>query len=90
LAKRNIAQLLVEGGPTVIASFLKERLVDRIVVYITPKILGSQGSIGINPPMEELTEAVGLYNVEIERFGDDVRLTALSKKAFGEISIMEG
>jgi diaminohydroxyphosphoribosylaminopyrimidine deaminase/5-amino-6-(5-phosphoribosylamino)uracil reductase len=90
LAKRNVSQLLVEGGPTVIASFLKERLVDRIVVYITPKILGPQGSVGINPPMAELTEAVGLNNVEIERFGDDVRLTGLLKKALDEISVIEG
>jgi diaminohydroxyphosphoribosylaminopyrimidine deaminase/5-amino-6-(5-phosphoribosylamino)uracil reductase len=87
LAKRNVSQLLVEGGPTVIASFLKERLVDRIVVYITPKILGQQGSVGINQPMAELTEAVGLYNVEIERFGDDVRLTGLLKKTLDEVSI---
>ncbi|MHC4544270.1 MAG: bifunctional diaminohydroxyphosphoribosylaminopyrimidine deaminase/5-amino-6-(5-phosphoribosylamino)uracil reductase RibD [Planctomycetota bacterium] len=87
LAKRDIAQLLVEGGPTVIASFLKEELVDQIVVYITPKILGSSGSVGINTPMAELTEAVGLHNIEIERFGVDVRLTGLSKKTLDEISI---
>ncbi|HIJ51897.1 MAG TPA: bifunctional diaminohydroxyphosphoribosylaminopyrimidine deaminase/5-amino-6-(5-phosphoribosylamino)uracil reductase RibD [Planctomycetes bacterium] len=87
LAKRGIAQLLVEGGPTVIASFLKQRLADEIVVYITPKILGAQGGVGINPPMAELTEAVDLYNVDIKRFGDDVRLTGLSKKALDEISI---
>lgn len=87
LAKRNVTQLLVEGGPTVIASFLKEQLADEIVVYITPKILGGSASVGINPSMAELTEAVGLHHVEIERFGDDVRLTGLSKKTFDEISI---
>ena len=87
LAKRNVSQLLVEGGPTVITSFLKEQLVDEIVVYITPKILGRKGGVGINPPMAELTEAVGLHHVEIERFGDDVRLTGLLKKTLDEISI---
>jgi len=87
LAKRGVAQLLVEGGPTVIASFLKERLADEIVVYITPKILGARGSVGINPPMAELSEAVGLHCVDIKRFGDDVRLTGLSKKTIDEISI---
>ncbi|GAG34350.1 unnamed protein product, partial [marine sediment metagenome] len=86
-AKRDVAQLLVEGGPTVIASFLKEQLVDQIVVYITPKILGGSGSVAITEAMAELTEAVGLHHVEIERFGDDVRLTGLSKKTLDEISI---
>ncbi len=87
LAKRGVAQLLVEGGPTVIASFLKERIVDQIVVYIAPKILGGSGSVPITEAMAGLTEAVGLHHVEIERFGDDVRLTGLSKKTLDEISI---
>lgn len=87
LAKRGVAQLLVEGGPTVIASFLKERLADEIVVYITPKILGAQGGVAITESMAELTEAVDLHYVDIKRFGDDVRLTGLSKKALDEISI---
>jgi diaminohydroxyphosphoribosylaminopyrimidine deaminase/5-amino-6-(5-phosphoribosylamino)uracil reductase len=87
LAKREIAQLLVEGGPTVIASFLKEQLVDQIVVYIAPKILGGSGSVPITEAMAGLTEAFGLHHVEIERLGVDVRLTGLSKKTLDEISI---
>jgi diaminohydroxyphosphoribosylaminopyrimidine deaminase/5-amino-6-(5-phosphoribosylamino)uracil reductase len=87
LAKRDVAQLLVEGGPTIIASFLKEELVDQIVVYIAPKILGCSGSVAITEAMVGLTEAVGLHHVEIERFGDDVRLTGLSKNTLDEISI---
>jgi diaminohydroxyphosphoribosylaminopyrimidine deaminase/5-amino-6-(5-phosphoribosylamino)uracil reductase len=87
LAKRDVAQLLVEGGPTVISSFLKEERFDQMVVYITPKILGGSGSIPITEAMVQLTEAVGLHHVEIERFGDDVRLTGLSKKTLDEISI---
>lgn len=87
LSNRGIAQLLVEGGPTVIASFLKERLADQIVVYITPKILGRSGSVGIAGPMAELTKSFGLHYVDIERFGDNVRLRGLSKKALDEISI---
>ena len=90
LAKRGVAQLLVEGGATVIASFLKERLADEICVYITPKILGRQGSVGVNPPMAGLSEAVGLHYVDIKRFGDDVCLTGLSKKTLDEISVVEG
>ena len=87
LSNRGISQLLVEGGPTVIASFLKERLADQIVVYITPKILGGSGSVGIAEPMAELTKSFGLHYVDIERFGDDVKISGLSKKALEEISI---
>ena len=86
LSDRGISQLLVEGGPTVLTSFLKENLADEIIVYIAPKILGSQSSIGITRPMAELSQTVGLYNVEVERFGDDVRFRGLTEKAIDEIS----
>lgn len=87
LSKRGVAQLLVEGGPEVITSFLRENLVDEVCIYIAPKILGRQGSVGISEPMKELTESFGLSQVDIKRFGDDVRLSGLSKKAIDEISI---
>jgi diaminohydroxyphosphoribosylaminopyrimidine deaminase/5-amino-6-(5-phosphoribosylamino)uracil reductase len=86
LSNRGIAQLLVEGGPTVITSFLKENIADEIIVYIAPKILGSQSSIGITGPMAELSQAVSLYNVEVDRFGDDVRFRGLTEKAMDEIT----
>jgi len=86
LSNRGITQLLVEGGPTILTSFLKENLADEIIVYIAPKILGSQSSVGITVPMAELSEAVGLHNVEIDCFGDDVRFRGLTEKAMDEIS----
>jgi len=90
LSRRGITQLLVEGGPTVITSFLKERLADEIVVYIAPKILGGYGNIEEPEPMTGLATSFGLHYVDIKRFGDDVRLTGLSKKTLEEISIPEG
>ena len=89
LSKRGIAQLLVEGGPKVIASFLKEGLADEICVYIAPKVLGGHGAVDIAKPMADLVEGYGLHYVDIKRFGDDVRLTGLTKKALHEISIPE-
>ena len=90
LSRRGIAQLLVEGGPTVITSFLKQGLADEIYVYITPKILGGSGSVDISGPMAELIEAVGLHNVDIKRFGDDVRISGFAREVIGENSIVEG
>jgi diaminohydroxyphosphoribosylaminopyrimidine deaminase/5-amino-6-(5-phosphoribosylamino)uracil reductase len=88
LSKRGIGHLLVEGGPRVLTSFLKEQLADEIVVYIAPKILGAQGSVDITGPMAELTQAVGLHYVDIERFGDDVRLTGLTEKGITDCGIL--
>jgi diaminohydroxyphosphoribosylaminopyrimidine deaminase/5-amino-6-(5-phosphoribosylamino)uracil reductase len=89
LSRRGVAQLLIEGGPRVIASFLKEGLADEICVYITSKLLGGQGAVAIAEPMAKLTQAVDLHYVDVRRFADDVCLTGLSRKALREISIAE-
>ena len=90
LAQRDIQQLLVEGGPTVITSFLKQGLADEICVYIAPKILGSQGNVNITEPMAELSEAVGLHYVDTKRFGDDIRITGLLGKAVDKLLTSRG
>jgi diaminohydroxyphosphoribosylaminopyrimidine deaminase/5-amino-6-(5-phosphoribosylamino)uracil reductase len=77
LSRRGVQQLLVEGGPTVLVSFLKEQLADEIIVYIELKILGLQGGVSLSESLAELTETIGLHYVDIKRFGDDVRLSGL-------------
>jgi diaminohydroxyphosphoribosylaminopyrimidine deaminase/5-amino-6-(5-phosphoribosylamino)uracil reductase len=86
LAKRRVAQLLVEGGPTVLTSFLRRRLADEICIYITPKILGSQGSLGISEPMAQLGAATSLHYVDVKRFGDVIRLSGLTEGVLRRIS----
>jgi len=87
LSSRGVTQLLVEGGPTVLTSFLKRELADEICVYIAPKILGGAGSAAITGPMMELSEALGLHYVDVKRFADDIRLTGLTEKALRQLSI---
>ena len=87
LSRRGTAHLLVEGGPTVLTSFLKENLADEMIVYIAPHLLGARGGAEITKPMTELAESFGLFHVNIERFDDDVRLSGLTPKGLQEISI---
>ncbi|MFH1080960.1 MAG: bifunctional diaminohydroxyphosphoribosylaminopyrimidine deaminase/5-amino-6-(5-phosphoribosylamino)uracil reductase RibD [Pseudomonadota bacterium] len=51
LGRRNISSVLVEGGAAVITSVLQQRLADRIVVVVAPKIVGkgieAVGDLGI-------------------------------------------
>jgi diaminohydroxyphosphoribosylaminopyrimidine deaminase/5-amino-6-(5-phosphoribosylamino)uracil reductase len=75
LSKRGVQQVLVEGGPHVAASFLREGLVDEICVYIAPKILGSGGTAYISKPMTGLEDVIGLHHVQIKAFGGDVRIS---------------
>jgi len=90
LSRRGLQQVLVEGGPRVASSFLKENLADELYIYIAPKILGRSGSIGIAKPMAELISEVGLRHVDIKQFDNDVCLTGITDKALREISVSDG
>jgi diaminohydroxyphosphoribosylaminopyrimidine deaminase / 5-amino-6-(5-phosphoribosylamino)uracil reductase len=89
LGKRGVSQILVEGGPTVLNSFLKENLADEIYVYIAPKILAGQGGAPITAPMSLLSQVVALNNVEIKIFDKDVRITGLTDKAVSELESIQ-
>ncbi len=83
LSRRGINHLLVEGGPKILTSFLRENLADEIVVYIAPKILGSRGGVGISGPLCELPDELALHNVGVVHFGDDVRMSGITDRAVG-------
>jgi diaminohydroxyphosphoribosylaminopyrimidine deaminase/5-amino-6-(5-phosphoribosylamino)uracil reductase len=74
LHDRGIVRVLLEGGPTLAAAFLAAGLVDRVVAYVAPALLGdglpALGSIGVGT----ITDAVRLRLDEVDRVGDDVRL----------------
>jgi diaminohydroxyphosphoribosylaminopyrimidine deaminase / 5-amino-6-(5-phosphoribosylamino)uracil reductase len=75
LAERGVVSVLLEGGPTVAASFLSAGLVDRVVGYVAPALLGAGpaavGDLGVGT----ITGVVRLRLDEVVRLGDDVRLT---------------
>jgi diaminohydroxyphosphoribosylaminopyrimidine deaminase/5-amino-6-(5-phosphoribosylamino)uracil reductase len=79
LGRRGVQQVLIEGGPHVLISFLRERLADELCVYIAPRILGADGAACIGVPMAEALQAVDLHHVDIQAFGGDVRIDGLLK-----------
>jgi diaminohydroxyphosphoribosylaminopyrimidine deaminase/5-amino-6-(5-phosphoribosylamino)uracil reductase len=73
LAVRGITHLLVEGGARVHARFLAEGLVDRVVVFVAPKLAGADGiPLLAGPGPARMADAVRLDEVQVERVGDDV------------------
>ena len=76
LSKRGIQRLLVEGGPTVISSFLKAKLADEIIIYVAPKILDARGDADIS----WATNNLQLSRADIKYIRDDIRITGLTKK----------
>jgi diaminohydroxyphosphoribosylaminopyrimidine deaminase/5-amino-6-(5-phosphoribosylamino)uracil reductase len=79
LSRRGVQQVLVEGGPKVLTSFLREGLADEICVYIAPKILAANGVAYLAEPMAELLTGVDLEHVEVKAFAEDVRISGRPK-----------
>jgi diaminohydroxyphosphoribosylaminopyrimidine deaminase/5-amino-6-(5-phosphoribosylamino)uracil reductase len=75
IGQRGVTSLFVEGGGDVHGQLLAARLVDRVVLFIAPKLIGSGGVpliSAVGPA--KMADAWQLMNVEIERAGDDVVL----------------
>jgi diaminohydroxyphosphoribosylaminopyrimidine deaminase/5-amino-6-(5-phosphoribosylamino)uracil reductase len=73
LAARGVTHLLVEGGARVHARFLAEGLVDRIAVFVAPKLLGADGvPLLAAPGPARMADALRLDEVTVERIGEDV------------------
>jgi diaminohydroxyphosphoribosylaminopyrimidine deaminase / 5-amino-6-(5-phosphoribosylamino)uracil reductase len=76
LAGRGVNELHVEAGFKLNGSLLREDLVDELLVYLAPTLLGpGQGMANIGP-LDRLTDAMPLEFTSIERVGPDVRLVA--------------
>jgi diaminohydroxyphosphoribosylaminopyrimidine deaminase / 5-amino-6-(5-phosphoribosylamino)uracil reductase len=82
LRERGIGSVLLEGGPTLAGSFLAENLIDRVVGYVAPVLIGGGGlsSLG-GPGAPSIDVAHRLRLVEVERIGPDIRLVAVPADA---------
>jgi diaminohydroxyphosphoribosylaminopyrimidine deaminase / 5-amino-6-(5-phosphoribosylamino)uracil reductase len=70
LAKEGVQSLLLEGGPTLAASFLQSDLVDKILLFVAPTIAGRGPAF-----VPELAAPVELKRLRAEQVGEDVLLS---------------
>jgi len=79
LAKKNIMHVLIEGGGETIASAMEAKLVDKLYVFIAPKIIGGRSAptpvdgIGI----KNIGQAMPIVNMKAERIGKDILISGL-------------
>lgn len=82
LAEREVASLLVEGGGGVLASFVRERLVDKVLAFVAPLIIGGEEA---PTPVRgygvlRLADALRLDRVAVDCIGEDVRVVAYPRR----------
>jgi len=74
LRSRGIGSLMVEGGSAIITSFLRNRLVDQIILTLSPVLIG--GMQAIWPLQLDTADPPRLQNVDYALFGPDLVVRA--------------
>lgn len=78
LGKRDVQGLLIEGGATLAWSFVRDDLVDRVVLYVAPLLLGGRGAAGIvaGGGFAPVQAGRRLAFERVERIGPDLKVEA--------------
>ncbi len=71
LAEEGVQSLFLEGGPTLAAAFLEQDLVDKLLVFVAPKLAGEGSGM-----LSGLPAPVALARLESRPIGDDVVIQA--------------
>jgi len=76
LAQLEITNILVEGGGTLIGALFDEGLVDKVLFFISPKIIGGKDAISsvMGQGISRIERAFKLKNIKTRRFGEDLLL----------------
>jgi diaminohydroxyphosphoribosylaminopyrimidine deaminase/5-amino-6-(5-phosphoribosylamino)uracil reductase len=78
LAAEGVQSLLLEGGPTLAAAFLNAGLIDKLLLFVAPKLAGGADapSLFAGAAAERMADATGVVRLTSEPVGEDLLLTA--------------
>ncbi|TET37749.1 MAG: bifunctional diaminohydroxyphosphoribosylaminopyrimidine deaminase/5-amino-6-(5-phosphoribosylamino)uracil reductase RibD [Planctomycetota bacterium] len=76
LAQKEFTNVLVEGGGNIAASMLTEKLVDKVVVFIAPKVVGGRDAITPveGEGIEKIADALEIDDLKIGIVGQDIMI----------------
>lgn len=76
LGRHEVMSVLIEGGAAVAASALRAKVVDRMALFLAPKVIGGDGRPMIDSlDIARIDRAIGIEDFEVQRIGPDVMLT---------------
>lgn len=76
LHHREVRQVLLEGGPTLAAAFWRAGLVEEVVAYLAPALLGTGATAVGDLGIASIAGIARLEVVDLARVGPDIRITA--------------
>ena len=76
LAERDVVSVLLEGGPTLAGGYLAANVIDKIIAYVAPAILGSGPPALSDAGIGRIADASRWRIDDVELIGGDVRIVA--------------
>jgi diaminohydroxyphosphoribosylaminopyrimidine deaminase/5-amino-6-(5-phosphoribosylamino)uracil reductase len=83
LNRRQCNEILVESGPRLAGALLQQGLLDELIVYMAPTLMGSTARPLLDLPLDEMADKVDLQIEDVRRVGQDWRLTLLPRSIKG-------
>lgn len=82
LGAEGVSSLFIEGGGTVNSAFLENRLIDKVVIYFAPKLVGGSEAPTFleGSGFELMKDAVNLTGGEFTKVGKDFKFTGYPEK----------
>ncbi len=86
LARREVNELHVEAGEKLNGSLLREGLVDELLLYIAPRLLGPGRGIAALGPLASLADSLDFEFVDVQRVGAGLAAAPAAAGARGVLS----
>lgn len=81
LGRRDVNELHVEAGHLLNGSLLREGLVDELLVYLAPRLLGQGSGLAALPALAQIPAQAELRYVQVEQIGEALRVLARRRGA---------
>jgi diaminohydroxyphosphoribosylaminopyrimidine deaminase/5-amino-6-(5-phosphoribosylamino)uracil reductase len=81
LGKREITSVLMEGGGILLGSLFDYRLVDKVIAFIAPIIIGGEEAktAVVGQGVDKVMDAIKLDRINVEKFGEDLMVSGYIK-----------
>ena len=76
LGARQCNEILVESGPRLAGALLREGLLDELIVYMAPALLGDRARPLLSLPLDDMADKVQLQIEDVRKVGQDWRFIA--------------
>lgn len=85
LADKGLNQVWLEAGATLAGAFIEQGLVDELIIYQAPKLIGSHGRALLHlDEYTEMSQVLDLNLKDVRMVGQDLRITATIEKPDGQ------